>query len=122
MGELPVLVTTASVSSTTATVRFPTAFPAPPALIAGLATFNGADPASLRYRTLTAADVSLRVEEDTTADSETAHGTETASVLAFGVGSGATATLYGSRIEWLSPGTGGPTQQPTALQVPAGKR
>lgn len=122
MGALPVLVTTASVSSTTTTVRFLAAFPAPPALIAGLATFHGADPASLRYRTLSAADVSLRVEEDTTADSETGHAPESASLLAFGVPTGATATLYGSRIEWLSPGRSGQTRQPMALQGPAGKR
>ena len=35
---------------------------------------------------------------------------------------GATATLFGSRIEWLSPGKRGPTQQPMALQGSAGKR
>lgn len=121
-GELPVAVMTAAVSSTAATVLFPAAFAAPPALIGGLATFNGADPASLRYRTLSAADISLRVEEDTTADSETGHASESASLLAFGVPTGATATLVGSRIEWLSPGHSGQTGQPMALQGPAGKR
>lgn len=121
-GELPVAVMTAAVSSTAASVLFPAVFAAPPALIGGLATFNGADPASLRYRTLSAADISLRVEEDTTADSETGHAPESASLLAFGVPAGATATLYGSRIEWLSPGRSGQARQPMALQGPAGKR
>ncbi|MFO1156830.1 MAG: hypothetical protein U1E43_08740, partial [Rhodospirillales bacterium] len=121
-GDLPIAVTTAAVSSVVVTVPFPVVFAAPPALIGGLATFSGSDPASLRYQALSAADVSLRVAEDTTADSETGHAPETVSILAFGVPAGATATLFGSRIEWLSPGKRGPAQQPMALQGPAERR
>lgn len=119
LGDLPVATMTAAVSSTAASVRFPTPFAAPPALIGGLATFNGSDPASLRYQTLTAADVVLRIDEDTTADSETTHGRETASVVALGVATGATATIRGSRIEWLSPGS---LASPAALQEATAKR
>ena len=119
LGTLPVAVMTPAVSSTAAAVPFPTAFEVPPAVIAGLATYNGSDPASLRYQALTAADITLRVEEDTTADSETTHGRESAGVVAIGLARGATASVVASRIEWLPPGS---ARASAALPAAAAKR
>ena len=119
LGALPMAVLNAPVSSTAAAVRFPTPFEVPPAVIGGIGTYNGSDPASLRYEVLTTTDVTLRVEEDTTADSETVHNRETAAVLAFGLARGATATVVGSRIEWLTPGRAASS---AALQAAAAKR
>jgi hypothetical protein len=65
-------------------------------LITSLATFDGADSAHLRYNrtTLTAAGVSLRVEEDTAADTETDHTTERVGILAIEQSGLLTATEY----------------------------
>jgi hypothetical protein len=41
-----------------------------------MGTYNGADSSGLRYTNLTAAGVQIKVEEDTTLDSETGHTTE----------------------------------------------
>ena len=43
---------------------------------------NGDDPAGMRYRSLSKTSVQVRVEEDTTLDSETRHTTEVVSYLA----------------------------------------
>jgi hypothetical protein len=66
------------------TVTFGQNFTQAPHLITSLVTFDGADSAHLRYNrtTLTAAGVSLRVEEDTAGDTETDHTTERVGILA----------------------------------------
>lgn len=104
VGTLPMLATKATVSSTLTTVPFPTAFTVPPALIGGIATQKSADTVTLRYKVLSASDVSLRVEEDTTWDAETYHPAETVNLLAFGLPANETATLRASRVEWPKAG------------------
>lgn len=46
-------------------------------------TVSGGDPANLRYRNLTAADVQVQVDEEQSADSEIQHNGETVGYLAF---------------------------------------
>ncbi|MBK8209906.1 MAG: hypothetical protein IPK78_07870 [Rhodospirillales bacterium] len=104
IGALPMLATKGAVSSTLTTVHFSSPFSVPPALIGSIATQKSIDTAALRYKTLSAADVSLRVEEDTTWDAETYHPAETINLLAFGIGASETATLLGSRVDWIKPG------------------
>ena len=56
-----------------------------PRFLSSLASYNGTDPSSLRYSGLTGSLVDLTVQEDTTANSETTHGSrESISYLAFG--------------------------------------
>ena len=58
-----------------------------PQLLASIGTYDGSDAAGLRYRSLTNQKVQLRVEEDTSSDSETGHTTEDINFLAI-AGSG----------------------------------
>lgn len=53
-----------------------------PNIITSLATYHGSDNAHLRYQNLTAASVELKVEEDTTRDTEIEHVPESAAYLA----------------------------------------
>lgn len=48
-----------------------------PSFVAGIQTYDGSDPCHLRYRNLTSDSVEIKVEEDTTSDSETSHAFET---------------------------------------------
>ena len=59
----------------------------PPQFLASLATYDGKDPAGLRYRNLSGNGVQIKVEEDTSVNQGTKHTTERASFLAIG-GSG----------------------------------
>ncbi|SIR73158.1 hypothetical protein SAMN05421858_3486 [Haladaptatus litoreus] len=54
-----------------------------PRFVAGLQTFNGLDPANLRYRNLSGTGVEVRVEEEQSADTETAHTTEAVGYVVF---------------------------------------
>ena len=58
-----------------------------PVLLAALQTYNGSDPAGLRYRNLSASSVDVKVEEETSGDSETNHANEVVGALVF-AGSG----------------------------------
>lgn len=58
-----------------------------PVLLAALQSYNGSDPAGLRYRDLSATSVSVKVEEETSGDSETGHVNEVVGALVF-AGSG----------------------------------
>lgn len=58
-----------------------------PRLFAALATYDGADNSALRYTSLSSTAVQIRVEEDTTLDTETTHTTESVDYLVLG-GSG----------------------------------
>ncbi len=64
------------------TISFSPPFSQAPRFIAWMPTMDGGDPAGLRYKSLTATYVQVRVEEDTTLDSETYHTTEVVSYLA----------------------------------------
>ncbi len=64
------------------TVAFAGAFAGMPCFIADLQTFNGADPANLRYRGLTPAAVEVQVDEEQSRDAETVHTEETLGFLA----------------------------------------
>ena len=66
---------------------FSVGFAATPEFLGALASFDGADPAGLRYRALDSAGVDVRVEEEASLDAETWHTSEAISYLALG-GSG----------------------------------
>ena len=77
------------------TVNFGAGFSQTPQILASLASYDGADPAGLRYQNLNNNQVQIKVEEDTSADAETAHTTENVSFLAI-EGSG---SLTGSPVD-----------------------
>ena len=62
-------------------------FGAAPQLLASVSSYDGADSVGLRYQNLTSSEVKLKLEEDTSQDSETSHTTENVGFLALG-GSG----------------------------------
>ena len=62
-------------------------FSAAPQLLASVGSYDGADSVGLRYQNLTSRAVKLKLEEDTSQDSETQHTTENIGFLALG-GSG----------------------------------
>ncbi len=64
------------------TVNFGAGFTQTPQILASLATYDGADPAGIRRRSLNNNQVQFKVEEDTSADAEMAHTTENVSFLA----------------------------------------
>lgn len=59
-------------------LNFGATFAQPPRFIAGIATYDGSDGSALRYKrtSLTATGVKIKIEEDTTQDSETSHTSE----------------------------------------------
>jgi serralysin len=57
-------------------VTFGQSFGQTPRFIATIGTYDGADNSGLRYTNLTTAGVQIKIEEDTTLDSETGHTTE----------------------------------------------
>jgi serralysin len=77
------------------TISFGSSFTQAPRFVASLGTYYGQDSAHLRYQDLTAGDVEVKVEEDTTEDQETNHTTEVVHFLAI-VGDG---TLQGEAYE-----------------------
>ncbi len=58
------------------TVNFGAGFSQTPQLLASLASYDGTDPAGLRYQNLDNNQVEIKVEEDTSFDAETTHTTE----------------------------------------------
>ncbi|PAP76670.1 hypothetical protein BSZ37_09565 [Rubrivirga marina] len=63
-----------------------TGFASAPALLASMQTFDGADPATLRYRALTGSRFEVRAEEEQSADEETDHTDEVVGYLAIAPG------------------------------------
>ena len=63
-------------------------FENPPHFLSSLTSYNGSDSAHLRYTNLDENGVQLKIEEDTTADTETSHTVESVAYLAIG-GTGA---------------------------------
>ena len=57
-------------------LNFTNAFTSAPGLLAAMATYDGRDNAHLRYTNLTATGAQVKIEEDTTLDSEVVHSTE----------------------------------------------
>ena len=57
-------------------LNFTNAFTSAPGLLAALGTYDGRDNAHLRYTNLTATGAQVKIEEDTTLDSEVVHSTE----------------------------------------------
>ena len=76
------------------TVNFGQSFDRSPNLFASLASFNGGDAAGLRYRSLGASRVQLKVEEDQSLDRETTHASEIANFLAIAGSGNLSATAY----------------------------
>ena len=72
---------TDSVTDSWFDLSFKTKFPNQPLFIAGMQTFTGSDPASLRSLNLSETSVLLKVEEEQSKDSETRHVAETVGYL-----------------------------------------
>lgn len=72
-----------TVTDASSSVSFGAAFTDAPGFVASLASFNGPDPSSLRYSSLTANGVDVRVMEERSTDVETAHTTEVVDWFAF---------------------------------------
>lgn len=70
-----------SVTDTFYSIAFGQGFASAPRFLAAMGTRDGADNSALRYRNLAATGVEVRVEEDTTFDTEVGHTTEVASYL-----------------------------------------
>ncbi len=66
------------------TASFPVAPGASPHFLAAMPTYDGANNAELRYRNLTSTSVEVRVEEDTTLDTEVSHTSEVVDYLVLG--------------------------------------
>ena len=64
------------------TINFGQTFDRTPNLLASLSSYVGADPAGLRYRNLGSSQVQMKVEEDTSLDSEIGHVDESVDFLA----------------------------------------
>ena len=76
------------------TLNFDDSFESTPNFLANLASYNGSDPAGLRYDKINSDRVTLKVHEDRSLDSETNHINETVNFLAIeGIGE-LTATAY----------------------------
>ncbi len=71
-----------SINSNWRTIEFKVEFTSAPLFVGALATYNNGDPAAVRYQSLTASGVQVRVEEDTTQDGETGHPPEVVAYLA----------------------------------------
>ncbi|MDJ0846606.1 MAG: S8 family serine peptidase, partial [Crocosphaera sp.] len=80
------------------TIDFGNIFDNAPKLLGNIATFDGPDPAGLRYQNLTNGNVQIMIEEDTSQDSETNHITENITFLAIE----AAGTLSGTRVDPLT--------------------
>ena len=76
--------TATRISADWRTIQYQQSYDAKPSLLSSLATVNIPDSANLRYRKATAASVQIKIQEDTTADNEVAHGKEKVSYLAIG--------------------------------------
>lgn len=74
------------------TISFGVSFSQAPRFVGAIATYNGGDGSYLRYQNLTIGSVQVKVEEDTTEDTEVAHTSEEIAYLAL-AGNG---TLTGS--------------------------
>ncbi|GEM_PF-1187570 len=66
------------------TIDFGSTFSNAPQFLASLASFDGADSSGLRYNNLTNSSVDIKIEEDTSRDSETGHTNEEVTYLAIG--------------------------------------
>ncbi len=75
-----------NVTDSVRTINFAQSFAAAPAFFANIRTYDGADPAGLRYQNLGAGSVQIFVEEEQSADTEVAHTDENVGFLAIGVG------------------------------------
>lgn len=66
------------------TVDFGESLGSAPQFLASIGTYDGGDGSAIRYQDLSRYAVQIKIEEDTTADSEVAHTTEVVSYLAIG--------------------------------------
>ncbi len=89
-------------------------FTSAPNFLASLASYDGSDSAGVRYRNLHHTSVEIKVEEDTSADSETSHTSEIVSFLAI-QGNG---LLQGSKTANVTRDTGGTVATRNVTQRP----
>ncbi len=71
-----------NVNSAQANVNFVNTFPAQPAFVASVQTFDDADPMSVRYRNLSESSVALSLQEEKSFDTEGIHGNEDVGYIA----------------------------------------
>lgn len=71
-----------SVTDAFATINFSTV--GSPSFFANMQTFDGGDPAALRYRNLSSTSVQVKVEEEASADAEVGHTTEVVGYVVIG--------------------------------------
>ena len=89
-----------------------------PLFFATMQTYQGSDPAALRYRKLSAADVEIKVEEEQSRDGEIAHAKEAIGYLVLS-GSGATATNnFASRTSSPVPASEATPREPSPRLYP----
>lgn len=74
--------TSNSVTHKWRTINFNSSFDQAPIFLASIATHNGNDPSGLRHSSLNSQGVKIKIEEDTSKDAETDHGTEVVNFLA----------------------------------------
>ncbi len=99
------------------TVNFGQGYSVAPRFLAALARYDEVDSAHLRYRGLTAASVQVRVEEDTTYDSEVKHTKESVDYLA--LAANGPLTVPGGVVQPTPvPSTTPYTPMPTATPLP----
>lgn len=76
------------------TINFSENIDETPSLFASLASFNGGDPAGLRYQNSSTSQVQIKLEEDQSLDSETSHTAESVDFLAIAGSGDLTAMAY----------------------------
>ncbi|WP_231585994.1 hypothetical protein, partial [Crocosphaera watsonii] len=86
------------------TIDFGNAFNNTPKFLGNIASYYGPDPSGLRYQNLNNGNVQIKIEEDTSADSEIGHTTEDVDYLAIE----ATGTLIGSTYGLIPPTSNDP--------------
>jgi len=80
------LATNDSVKESWFGIGFSQPFAAPPVVVGAMQTCDGGDTAGLRHQNLTASGVDVKVEEETSKDSEVAHTTEVVGLICLGAG------------------------------------
>ncbi len=85
-------------------ISFSQTFGVTPVFLAGMQTYDGGDPATLRYRNLSTSGVQVFVEEEQSSDAETNHTTEVVGYFALNVAATCDDGLYCTGVDVCSAG------------------
>ncbi|PAP75965.1 hypothetical protein BSZ37_05680 [Rubrivirga marina] len=85
-GKTDVGRTTDRVTDAFAGITYGASFAQAPLFMASMQTLNGSDPSTLRHQSASPTGIQVRVEEEQSADAETAHGTEVVGYVALPAG------------------------------------